>query len=124
MTITRPDLNYLVGLISQFMVRPTEEHNQCAQGILRYVSGSKNRVLLYWTGFAKQLVSYTDADWTGNTGDRQFTSVFVFSLGSVAIAWSSKKQLTVALSSTKADYRGAALATCEAIWLKRLLKDL
>ena len=47
-----------------------------------------------------------------------------FSLGSAAIAWSSKKQPTVALSSTEAEYRGAVATTCEAIWLKRLLKDL
>ena len=40
------------------------------------------------------------------------------------ITWSSKKQLTVALSSTEAEYRGAAVATCEAIWLKRLLRGL
>ena len=38
--------------------------------------------------------------------------------------WSSKKQPTVALSSTKAEYRGAAVVTCEAIWLEQLLKDL
>ena len=46
------------------------------------------------------------------------------SLGSAAITWSSKKQQTVALSSTEAEYRGAAVATYEAIWLKRILKDL
>jgi hypothetical protein len=40
------------------------------------------------------------------------------------VAWSSKKQPTIALSSTEARCRGAAVATCEAIWLKRLLKDL
>ena len=40
------------------------------------------------------------------------------------IAWSNKKQSTVALSSTEAKYRGAVVATCEAIWLKWLLKDL
>jgi histone deacetylase 1/2 len=45
-------------------------------------------------------------------------------MGSATIAWSSKKQPTVALSNTEAEYRGAAVATCEAIWLKRLLKDL
>ena len=28
------------------------------------------------------------------------------------------------MSNTEAEYRGAAVATCEAIWLKRLLKDL
>ena len=40
------------------------------------------------------------------------------------IAWSSKKRPTGALSSTEAKYRGAAVATCKAIWLKRLVKDL
>ena len=48
----------------------------------------------------------------------------MFSLGSGAISWSSKKQPTVALSSTEAEYRGAAVAACEAVWLKRILKDM
>ena len=56
--------------------------------------------------------------------DRRSTSGYAFSLGSVVIAWSSKKQPTVALLSTEAEYRGATVATYEAIWLKRLFKDL
>jgi hypothetical protein len=71
-----------------------------------------------------QLAGYTDADWAGDAADRRSTFGFAFTLGSAAIAWSSKKQPTVALSSTEAEYRGAAVATCEAVWLKRLLKDL
>jgi hypothetical protein len=71
-----------------------------------------------------QLAGYTDADWAGNAADRRSTSGYAFSIGSAAIAWSSKKQPTVALSSTEAEYRGAAVATCEAIWVKRLLKEL
>ena len=71
-----------------------------------------------------QLVGYTDADWAGNATDLGSTSGYAFSLGSAAIAWSSKKQPTVTLSSTEAEYRGVVVATCEAIWLKRLLKDL
>ena len=71
-----------------------------------------------------QLVGYTDVDWAGNTADRRSTSGYAFSLGSAGVAWSSKTQPTVALSSTEAEYRGAVVATCEAIWLKRLIKDL
>ena len=97
------------------MARPTEEHLQCALRVLRW---------LYRIGTAAQLVGYTDADWAGNAADHRPTSGYAFSLGSAAIAWSSKKQPTVALSSTEAEYRGAAVATCEGIWLKRLLKDL
>ena len=40
------------------------------------------------------------------------------------IAWSSKKQPTVPLSSTEVEYRGVSVATGTVIWLKRLLKDL
>ena len=101
LTITRPDLSYPVEVISQFMARPTKEHLQCAQRVLRYVSGTKDRGLLYQAGTVAQLVSYTDADWAGNAADRRSTSGYAFSLGSATIAWSSKKQPTVALSSTE-----------------------
>jgi hypothetical protein len=88
------------------------------------VSGTKDRGLLYRTDTVVQLVSYTNADWAGNATDRQSTFGYAFSLRSATVAWSSKKQPIVALSSTEAEYRGAAVVTCEAIWLKRLLKDL
>ena len=68
--------------------------------------------------------TYTDDDWAGNVANRRSTSGFTFSIGSAAIAWSRKKQLTISLWSTEAEYRGAAIAIGEAIWLKRLLKDL
>jgi hypothetical protein len=50
LTITRPDLRYPVGVISQYMARPTEEHLQSALRILRYVSGTKDRGLIYRAG--------------------------------------------------------------------------
>ena len=48
----------------------------------------------------------------------------MFTLGTAAITWSSKKQPTVALSSTEAEYRGAAVAACDVAWLGKLLMDL
>ena len=39
------------------------------------------------------------------------------------IAWSNKKQPTIALSSTEAKYKGAIIVTYEEIWLKGLLQD-
>ena len=38
--------------------------------------------------------------------------------------WSSRKQPTVAKSSTKAEYNALSSATQEAIWLCPLMKDL
>jgi len=67
---------------------------------------------------------YIDANWAGSISNRRSTSNFMFSFGSIAITWSSKKQPTVALSSTKAEYRGVAMATCEVAWFCKLLGDL
>ncbi|MCO5584568.1 hypothetical protein L7F22_038498 [Adiantum nelumboides] len=48
----------------------------------------------------------------------------MFSFGSAVVTWSSKKQPIVALSSTEAEYRGAAVAACEVAWLEMLLQEL
>jgi hypothetical protein len=42
----------------------------------------------------------------------------MFSFGSGAISWSSKKQPIVALSSIKAEYRGTVIAACEVFGYK------
>ncbi|CAF2066949.1 unnamed protein product [Rotaria magnacalcarata] len=69
------------------------------------------------------LVGYADADW-GGAEDRKSTTGYLFLLNGSPISWTSKKQQTVALSSTEAEYIALAHATKEAIWLRKLLKDL
>jgi hypothetical protein len=48
----------------------------------------------------------------------------MFSFGSGAISWSSKKQPRVALSSTEVEYKGVTIAACEVVWLQKLLSYL
>jgi hypothetical protein len=48
----------------------------------------------------------------------------MFSFGNGVVSWSSKKRPIVALLNTEAKYRGAAIATCEVVWLQKLLSDL
>lgn len=79
---------------------------------------------LYTRSSDPTLSGYTDSDWAGSVDDRKSTAGYVFSLGSGAITWASKKQQAVALSSTEAEYRGAVKASCEAVWLRRMLADM
>ncbi|MCO5592743.1 hypothetical protein L7F22_046746 [Adiantum nelumboides] len=92
--------------------------------ILRYVSATLDYALLYEASTELQLSGFTDADWVGRVCDRRSTSGVMFSLGRAAITWSSKKQPTISLSSTKAEYRGDAMTACEVAWLELLLGDL
>ena len=56
--------------------------------------------------------------------DRRSTTGYAFSIGSGIVSWSSKKQPTVSLSSIEAEYKALCAATCEAVWLRRLLQDV
>jgi hypothetical protein len=59
-----------------------------------------------------------------NTDDCKSTSGYVFVSGGGAITWQSKKQTTVALSSTKAEYVALSKAGREACWLRSLYEEL
>ena len=124
LTITRPEIAYSVGAISQFMQDPKTPHLDAAKRILRYIKGSADYGLLYEKSNDFLLRGFTDADWVGDANDRRSTSGYCFNIGSVVVSWCSKKQSTVALSSTEAEYMAATMATQECIWLKCLMGDI
>jgi hypothetical protein len=70
------------------------------------------------------LIGYADADWASDVNDCKSTSGYTFKLAGAAVSWSSKKQTSVALSSTEAEYISGAHATKEAVWLRQLLSEL
>eukprot|EP00253_Pinus_taeda_P012705 PITA_12705 len=124
LTATRPDIMFAVSLISRFMERPKEAHWQATKRILRYVKGTKKFGILYNVSEHSDLVRYTDSDWVGSVDDQKNTSGYVFHMGSGAISWASKKQSIVALSTTEAEYVAATAATCQAVWMRRMLRSL
>jgi hypothetical protein len=67
---------------------------------------------------------FCDSDWGGNVDTRRSTTSYVFLLGGAAVSWASKKQSTVAFSSTKAEYMACIHATKEALWLRRFLCEV
>jgi len=104
LTITRPDISFAVNVVSQFMQKPRESHLRTARRILRYIKGTLNFGIRYDGNNDLHLYGYTDVDWAGNQLDRRSTSGYAFYIGSGAVSFSCKKQPTVALSSTEAEY--------------------
>ena len=52
------------------------------------------------------------------------TSRMLFMFANGALSWRTKKQTTMALSSTEAEYTVAALVAKEGLWLNSILKEL
>jgi hypothetical protein len=71
-----------------------------------------------------ELAGYSDAYWDGSLNDNKSTIGYMFHLGSSAVSWSSKKQHTITLSTTKVGYQAASTAVQEAIWLCHMLEDI
>ena len=121
---TRPDISSAVGALSQYMANPTETHWTGIKRILRYLRGTTNHGLVYNGHGGTDLVGFSDADWAGDIDTRRSTSGYAYQIGSSTVSWSSRKQATVAKSSTEAEYVALSSATQEGIWLRRLLSGL
>ena len=79
---------------------------------------------MYLTLEIFKLIGYSDSENGGSTDDRESTSGYTFHFGIGVVSWASKKQPIVTLSSAKAEYVAATSAACQAVWMRRVLKDL
>ena len=75
--------------------------------IIKYVGGTCDYGLFYSKESNLSLVSFSDSDWAGNAGDRKSTTGGCFYVGANLIAWMSKKQNFVSLSTVEAKYIAA-----------------
>ncbi|KAK2977872.1 hypothetical protein RJ640_020216 [Escallonia rubra] len=124
LSATRPDIMYATSLLSRFMLKPSRIHYGAAKRVLRYIQGTLDFGIMYKKNEKLQLSGFCDSDWAGSVDDMRSTSGYAFSLGSGMFSWASKKQQTVAQSSAEAEYVAAAVATSQAIWLRRILGDM
>jgi hypothetical protein len=126
MLATRPDMAFSVCLAARYMERPIEMHLVALKRILRYLKGTLNLGILYKCKTDKNLVlqGWSDSDYAGDHDDRKSTSGYIFTMGTSAICWSSKKQPIVTLSTTEAEFVSSASCVCQCIWVRSILKRL
>ena len=111
LTNMRLDICFAVNTLSQYMVESRHVHLIVAKHVLRYLNGTIDFGLRYVIDCELELVGYTDSDWAGSVTYQKSTSRCCFSLGSTVIAWRSRKQTSVVLSTTEAEY----IAACQLV---------
>ena len=121
LTFTRPELSYIVHILSQFMQKPQEDHWIAALRVVRYLKGCPDQGIMLTSNSDLRLTAYSDSDWSACPITRRSLSAYVVMLGDSVVSWKTKKKRTVSRSSAEAEYRSMADKTCELKWLKRLL---
>ena len=106
------------------MTYPRNFHLIVANHILRYLRGTIHYGVKYKLNQKINLEGYVDSNWVGNAINRKINSRCCFSMGSGVISWFSRKQFCLALSTAEAEYVVACSASCEALWLRKLLYEL
>ena len=107
---SRPDIMFSVCLCARFQ--------SCPKQIFQYLIGTINLGLWYPKGTHIDLTCYSDADFAGYKVDRKSTSGTCHFLGHLLVSWFSKKQNSVALSTTEAEYIAAGSYCAQILWMK------
>ncbi|XP_019196186.1 PREDICTED: uncharacterized protein LOC109190187 [Ipomoea nil] len=92
--------------------------------VLRYVKGTLAYGLRITPSPTTTIHAYSDSDWASCPIDRKNTSGYAVFLGGNLISWQSRKQRTVARSSTEAEYKALADVAAEVTWVVSLLREL
>jgi hypothetical protein len=123
---THPDLAFVVGYESHFLEEPQEDHLTVVKKILRYVADTCNWGLWFDRKKGNQvlLTGFSDANFAGDVDVRKNTTSVIFFLTNNPITWQLMKQKIVAQFSCESEYITAANATCQALWLARVLVDV
>lgn len=126
MLCTRPDLCAPISILSRYQSKNNEELWKCLKHLLRYVKGTIHlKLTFHKCDYHRLITGFADSDWGGDELDRKSTTGYLFQIfNNCTISWSTRKQSTVAVSSTEAEYMALFEAVREAIWIKSVLNSI
>jgi hypothetical protein len=124
MVITRPDIAFAVSSLAQHTTNPGPEHWNALKRIFFYLRSTIEYCITFGGESNDKLAGYTDASFAEDSATRRSTGAYIFILNGGPISWISKRQQTVALSTTEAEYMAMCQAIREAIWIRQLLTEL
>jgi len=121
--ITRIDLSYIVGALARHVTSPCDYHLAAAKKALQYLRGTTTDVLTLGgtppKGKIYDIKIYADSNHAGDRVDRKSTAGWVSTMNGHPISWQSKKQSTVAVSTSEAELYGLCEAVKEALFIRQ-----
>jgi hypothetical protein len=152
MTVARPDIAFAVIKLSQYSANPAKIHYQALRHLFKYLALTKTRGIYFWrkipvpdlpvipaehcvshseilhsipkTKQPHRMHAFVDSDWGSDRSHRRSVTGLVVMLAGGVIAYKSKYQATIALSSTEAEFTAAAEVGKITLYLRSILYEL
>lgn len=122
---SRPDICAAVSALSKYQAAPSDLHWAGLKRILRYLQGTIETKIVYEKKRDHHIMlGYADADFANDKDNRKSVSGYALVVFGNLVAWSTKRQPTVSLSSTEAELISLCTAAKEGLWLTNLLNEL
>ncbi|XP_055821983.1 uncharacterized mitochondrial protein AtMg00240-like [Solanum dulcamara] len=123
LTMTRPDIAFVVQGLNQYNHCLKKSHLEAALKVMRYIKGTLGLGLFVPAQTTNQFSAYCDSYWGVCLETRKSITRYLVKFGGALVSWKSKKQETVPRSSVEAEFRSMATCTVELTWLLGLFRE-
>lgn len=144
----RPDISPHAIKLSQYLDNPAREHYHAAKLLVDYLAATITEGIYYWRDepvdslpegdlptlhadnhtlsatLHQDLTGFVDSDWAGDTIRRKSISGIAIMLAGGVVAYKSKRQEVIALSTTEAEFVAACDAGKVILFFRSILEDL
>ena len=121
---TRPDIANAVRAVARHSHEPKKSHWKAAQKILNYLLETAHLTLKFSKDAAVEIGTavFVDADFASKANDRRSVSGVIVLVAGCIVAWFSRTQKCITLSTSEAEYVGMGDGVKEALFVDGVLK--
>ncbi len=118
---TRLDISYSVGILSRYYLNLGLINCNLVIQISWYLAKTLDLEITFESDTTDKLIENTDLDWAEPKNGQRSKVRYSFIVPDRPMFYQSKKQTTVVLSSTKAEYMAISEAGNKALWIAQFL---
>ena len=119
---TRTDCAWVIGMLARCLTFPTPELDLAADKVIAYLHQHRDESVVFKKDIQNgaEPVAFSDSDWAVQPS----TTGWVIFCATALVAYASKRQLCISLSSTEAEVMAASNAATEIVYQRGLLREM
>ena len=102
--LTRPDIAFILRRFSQYLSDPAKYYRQALKNLLRYIRSTIDEGLVFSASGSQIITGFSNSDYIIDLVNRKSILAYIYIFAGGLISWISRKQKSVAILTTEAEY--------------------